>query len=168
MEGVNSGAALTLVFGDLSLKPRAASSWTTPVRVAQIEQRRELVINQSQQPGIQQSCLLPGFCLFSSANVGNVAILTSYGKNILSAILLCSSTVQKYLVLCKIRKKMFLKVVLRITLIMLDCFIVKTTLSSNLQVSSLASFKSLEDCLFGMCFLVYFKPCFHFCFNCNI
>lgn len=73
--------------------------------MAQIEQRRELVINQSQQPGIQQSCLLPGFCLFSSANVGNVAILTSFGKNILSAIILCSSTVQKYLVLCKIRKK---------------------------------------------------------------
>lgn len=58
--------------------------------------------------------------------------------------------------------------VLRITLKMFDCFIVETALSSNLQISSLASFKSLEGCLFGMCFLVYFKPCFHFCFKCNI
>lgn len=58
--------------------------------------------------------------------------------------------------------------VLKGILTMFDCIIFKTTLCSDLQISSLASFKSLEGCLFGMCFLVYFKPCFHFCFKCNI
>jgi len=70
--------------------------------------------------------------------------------------------------LCKIsKKKFFLKMVLRITPIMFDCFIVKTTLCSNLQISSLASFKNLEGCLLGMCFLVCFKPHFYFCFKGN-
>lgn len=65
----------------LSLEVKVASSGTRPVRVAQTEQRRQLVTNLSQQPGVKHSCLFPGPCVFSSVNVASVAILTSFGKN---------------------------------------------------------------------------------------
>jgi len=91
----------------LSLAPRVASSWTKPVRVAQREQRRELVISLSQQSGIQHSCLFPGPRLFSNVNVASVAILTTFGKNIQLPIALCN--VQKYTIMQNQQKKIFSK-----------------------------------------------------------
>lgn len=66
------------------------------------------------------------------------------------------------------KQKDFLKIFLRITLTVLDCITVKTTFSPGFQISSLTSFKSLEERSFGTCFLVYFKPHFHFCFKFSI